>query len=410
MATLTIKVPREIRIQDCELICGAEAIPLRRGAVLVGRSRHCGLSINDPSVSSVHCEVQVTADGARIRDLGSRNGTWVGGARIREATLHDVCTLTVGTVPVVFRPSAEVVVSLGDTAFGPLVAVAPPMRKVFLVLREVSESRLNVLLSGESGTGKDLAATAIHAASPRAGGPYVVVPCTGMTEEMGRDILYGKDGRRGAIEEASDGTLVLDEVADLPQGVQSALFTTLTTAPYADRIRVLSTSRRQLSGVLNAGSFRADLFFLLAQVRVELPPLRERRADALAIVNDLWERDARPGTVDRLLRMLEERFSHYDWPGNVRELLNVVMAASQLPESLPWLSMQLPLESSTQAPALSAFSDAKRSALDAFERTYFSALASAAQSNISEMSRRSGLARHHVRAYLRKFGLIHDDG
>jgi DNA-binding NtrC family response regulator len=397
---LTIKIPREERLKRAELAFGATVVPLRERALLIGRSPHCNLTIADSSVSSVHCEVHVTPDGAQLRDLGSRNGTWIGGARVREATLHEMCTLVVGSAHVTFRPIGDEVFDLGDTSFGEMVGVSAAMRRVFHVLREAATANLNILLLGESGTGKDLAAAAIHEASGESDRPYIVVDCTGMTTDLALAMLFGAEGHVGAIAEARGGTLVLDEVGELPEVAQQRLQAALSGLGAS--VRVVSTSRKDLTRMLNAGAFRSDLFFALAELRVELPPLRARRVDALGIVHELCSRTGQEAHAERLLTMIQERFALYDWPGNVRELLNVATAAIQLPDALPWLSMQLPLESSSPAPALSAYADAKRKALDDFERDYFSALSLVAGGNVSEMSRRSGLARHHVRAYLRK--------
>ena len=179
-------------------------------------------------------------------------------------------------------------------------------------------------------------------------------------------------------------------------------------------VRVVAATRRDLRREMNAGRFRSDLFFRLAQVRVELPRLADRREDVPALVRRACERVGRGERADTVSSEIERRFGGYDWPGNVRELVNVASVLAALGDaSLETLDLVLPLEgravdAAGSAPAATAFSEAKRAAILAFERQYFVELLRATGGNVSEMARRSGMERHHVRGFLKKLGLSTD--
>src|SRR5256885_17137482 len=160
---------------------------------------------------------------------------------------------------------------------------------------------------------------------------------------------------------------------------------------------------------MNAGRFRSDLFFRIAQVRIELPPLRDRLTDLPMLIDDICTRVNRVWASPVVRSWIERRMASHDWPGNVRELVNVVSVAAtlaQTPEAIDDVLLlardEQPIQSTQPA---TAFSDAKRQAIEAFERSYFTELARRAKGNVSEMARQSGMERHHVRAYLRKYRL-----
>ena len=164
---------------------------------------------------------------------------------------------------------------------------------------------------------------------------------------------------------------------------------------------------------MNAGRFRSDLFFRISQVRVELPPLRERLVDMPLLVEDVCRRVGKPQHVQTVLTWIEQRMASHDWPGNVRELVNVASVAATLADEPGAIDDVLTLardDAASEVPhppgeAGTGFSDAKRSAVAAFERDYFTQLARGAKGNVSEMARQSGMERHHVRAFLRKYGI-----
>jgi DNA-binding NtrC family response regulator len=250
-----------------------------RGRRTAGSAAHGDIVIADRSVSRLHLELEPTGEGLWVRDLGSRNGTLVNGMRIGEARVASGATIRVGTT--------EMTVTYGDRAtdpgvghdgpdsFGGLVTAAPRMRAVFAALERLAPTDAPLILQGERGTGKKRLAQAVHDASHRAGGPFVVVECAALPDEsheseiarMMEEALVGAEG----------GTLVLDAPEDLPLSVQREL----TPPLEAKAFRLITTTQRDLRRLVNEGTFREGLYFQLASAggTVTVPPLRERRED-----------------------------------------------------------------------------------------------------------------------------------
>ncbi len=403
--------------------------------IVVGREAGASLVLDDPEVSAVHCELRATNEGVLLRDLGSTNGTFVGPLRVQEATVTTRAEITVGQTRMVVEPEQKRRVDVGfSDRFGNLVGSSPRMRRVFSVLEKVAPTALSVLILGETGTGKEGVAKSLHDASPRKDQPFVVVDCGAIPETLAESILFGHEKgsftgaterRKGALAEADGGTLFLDELGELPLDLQPKLLRALSEKQVKRvggsgfepiDVRVLAATRRDLGAEMNAGRFRSDLFFRIAQVRIELPPLRERASDLPLLVEDICRRVDRAQHAETVLRWIEQRMTTHDWPGNVRELVNVVSVAATLADTPDDIDDVLTLAREPVAPALpltsagantpqAGFAEAKRQAIGVFERDYFTALARRAKGNVSEMARQSGMERHHVRAYLRKYGI-----
>jgi DNA-binding NtrC family response regulator len=395
--------------------------------VVVGRDEGAQICIRDAEVSAMHCELSASREGILVKDLGSTNGTFANGLRIREAIVAAPTEIGLGRSRLRLEPSAASKVDVGYMdRFGPLVGRSPKMRRVFSVLEKIGPTPISVLILGETGTGKELVAKATHEASPRRGRPFVVVDCGSIPATLAESLLFGhergaftgaNERRTGALAEADGGTLFLDELGELPIDLQPKLLRALSerqikrvggSAFEPIDVRVLAATRRDLSAEMNAGRFRSDLFFRIAQVRIELPPLRERGADLQMLVEDVCAKAGRKEHAPTVMAWIEQRMGHHDWPGNVRELVNVAQVACTLADTPGAIDDVLTLaRDPAEAPrsAVTAFSEAKRSALTAFERDYFTNLSAAAKGNVSEMARQSGMERHHVRAYLRKYGL-----
>jgi DNA-binding NtrC family response regulator len=395
--------------------------------LVVGRDPGVHVPVEDPEVSAIHCELRAVDHGILVRDLSSTNGTYIGSARIREAVLTMPTDIVVGATRITIEPTTKQRVDVGfSDHFGPLVGSSPKMRRVFSVLENVVHTRLSVLILGEVGTGKELVARAIHAASPRADKPFVVVDCSSIPPALAESILFGHEQgalpgaterRKGALADASPGTLFLDELGELPLDMQAKLLRALSerqvkrvggTSLEPIDVRVLAATRRDLGAEMNAGRFRSDLFFRLAQVRVELPPLRERLADLPALVEDICAKVDHADAAPTVIAWIEQNLSSHDWPGNVRELVTVASVAATLADKPGAIDDVLTLArgpSENGAEPATAFGEAKKTAVAAFEREYFVALSKRAKGNVSEMARQSGMERHHVRAYLRKYGV-----
>ena len=396
---------------------------------VVGRNEACDIVLDDRKVSAVHMELVATERGVRVRDLGSRNGTFIGDTRIGEVYLMKPTIITVGESALNFEPTQPEQVDIPEVAqFGPLVGVSHGMRAVFERCRKAAPTDLTVLILGETGCGKELVAAAIHQASSRANKPFVVVDCGAIPPTLAESALFGH--ARGAFTgadrdrvspfvEADGGTIFLDELGELPVDVQPKLLRALaeqrikavgsnTYRPV--NVRVIAATRRDLVREVNAGTFRSDLYFRVAQLRIELPALRERTEDIPALVRKMITDLGDPGAYNRITNDSLERLMRHDWPGNVRELRNVIAVALAFGKDGPidLASHLAPMSSaaSESTPTRGrTFQDAKREVLARFEREYFTALYAECNGNVSEIGRRAAMERAHVRGYLRRHGI-----
>jgi DNA-binding NtrC family response regulator len=304
------------------------------------------------------------------------------------------------------------------------------MRTVFERLKKAAPTDLTVLVTGETGTGKELVAQALHEASPRANKPFVVVDCGAIPATLAESTLFGHergaftgavDKRISPFVEADGGTLFLDELGELPIDVQPKLLRVLAEQRIKSvgsnqyrsvNVRVVAATRRDLVREVNAGNFRSDLYFRVAQLRIELPALRNRLEDIPVLVRRMVSDMADEATYERITSGSLERLMRHDWPGNVRELRNVVAVALAFSKegSIDLAANLSPMVASSSSSETKhtrgrTFQDAKRDVLAHFERDYFTALYAECSGNISEIARRSGMERAHVRGYLRRHGI-----
>jgi DNA-binding NtrC family response regulator len=252
----------------------------------------------------------------------------------------------------------------------------------------------------------------------------VVVDCASIPGPLAESLLFGHEKgaftgaverRAGAFHDAHKGTIFLDELGELPVEIQPKLLRALSekkvkrvganTYDTLD-VRVIAATRRDLGRSMNAGRFRSDLFFRIAQMRIELPALRDRREDIPLLAMHVCQRIGKGERSPDVLELLTKTLSNHDWPGNVRELVNVASVAASLPPGAESVASLLPLEGGGDVvAAASPFGEAKREAVSSFEQRYFAELVRATNGNVSEMARRSGMERHHVRSFLKKYGL-----
>jgi DNA-binding NtrC family response regulator len=397
--------------------------------VLIGRDPSCEIVVDDPEVSAIHCEVRAEGQGVLVKDLGSRNGTFVGSVRIREAVLTASCALQVGSMRIAFEPvEKKERVDVGfDESFGPLVGASHRMRHLFRILKEIAPTDLSILVSGETGCGKELVAHAVHEKGARSKGPFVVVDCGSIPGPLAESLLFGhekgaftgaSERRPGAFHEAHKGTIFLDELGELPVELQPKLLRALSEKQVKRvgsqhyepvDVRVIAATRRDLGQAMNSGRFRSDLFFRIAQVRIEIPPLRERREDIAALVRSVCERIGRRERGDDVVELVTTTLAQHDWPGNVRELVNVASVAAALPQGAESVAELLPLErgatSGEPVDFSTPYGEAKRAAIAAFEAKYFGELYRACGGSLNAMAKKSGMERHHIRPFLRKLGL-----
>jgi DNA-binding NtrC family response regulator len=315
--------------------------------VRIGSAPNNDVTVFDPSVSRFHCELRHTEDGFLIRDLGSTNGTVVGGLRLKEALIQDEILIQLGRSTIRFVPGKEetrVDPSL-DVRFGELWGRSQSMREIFGILGKVAATDLTVTIQGETGTGKDLVARAIHQASPRAEGPFVVFDAGAVASNLIESELFGHEKgaftgateqRQGAFERADGGTLFIDEIGELALELQPKLLRALEQREIqrvggSKRIpidvRVVCATNRSLVEEVKKARFRDDLYFRISVVVLPLPPLRDRREDIELLVDCFLKMGtphmkAAPDAVSVL--------QNYDWPGNVRELRNVIETAKAM--------------------------------------------------------------------------------
>jgi DNA-binding NtrC family response regulator len=399
--------------------------------VVVGSGEEADLRLNDPKVSRRHAEIGLGRFGFVVSDLGSRNGTLFEGSRVTQASVPPGAILRLGDTHVVLMADADErrLPPSSRAAFGQLIGGSPPMRQVYALLERAAESDPTVLLLGETGTGKELAARALHDNGPRARAPYEILDCGAVSAGLiGSDLFGHVKGaftgaaadRPGIFERASGGTVFIDEVAELPLDLQPALLRVCdrgevtpvgSTRRVPVDVRIIAATRRDVAAEVVAGRFREDLFYRLGVLAVTLPPLRARRSDlpalATAILRDLGMSD--PGPIDGAgLGFL----AAYDWPGNVRELKNVLeRALIGSPGALCFRDIAFAppsAEPAGQRPPATAhsFQEQRQQVIAGFERQFLSDLMAAHGGNILRASQASGIERTQLKRLLRRNRLL----
>jgi DNA-binding NtrC family response regulator len=339
----------------------AQVLELAVGqSITLGTGRGLGLRLTDRAVSSRHCELLVDEQGVLVRDLGSKNGLYVGGARVPHARLDaGGASFVIGRSTVTVRPARGVRASAPLAASLPgVVGSSEPMRRIAEDVRRHARTRAPILIQGESGTGKDLVARAIHTLG-RPSGPYVPLNVGAIAESLADSELFGhRRGaftgavahRHGAFEQAHHGTLFLDEVAELSAGVQVRLLRVVEdgsvrpvgaqTSTVVD-VRIVSASWATLAERVEEGRFRGDLYHRLSTVTLRLPALRERPSDIPAIASVLLRRlEPELGSKQLASDALAALVAHH-WPGNVRELGSALYRAAALASGTQILAQHL---------------------------------------------------------------------
>ncbi len=384
------------------------------GTATVGTHEACELKLTDSGVSRKHLSVELLGSRVRVRDLGSKNGTRYLGARVESLELPLGATVELGTSRVALLPVLGSKTLSEREELAGLVGRAPAMRRLFAQVEQVAPTDAAVLVHGETGSGKEGVARAIHALSPRASGPFKVFDCGAVQGELLQSALFGhvkgaftgavKD-QGGALEGASGGVLFLDEVAELPLELQPALLRALETKsftrvgegkPRKSDFRILAATSVDLFAAAQKGSFRLDLYYRLAALVIEVPALRER-VDDIALLAHRFAAEA--GAKEPLSASTLAALTARTYPGNVRELKNVVErtvtmgAESVLPDAAPASAKQ------------DDFHTTREKAIAAFERSYLSALLDRHGGNASAAAREAGIARSYLYKLLDAHGL-----
>lgn len=416
-----------------------------RPRVVIGRSKAADVQIADATVSAFHVELSPTEQGIRVLDRSSTNGVSVGGIKIVEAIVPSGAALQLGAAVVVVEYGADYELPTLDVMkYGPLVGGSLAMRRLYAVLDRLAPTDLSVLIEGETGTGKQLAAQVLH---ERAGGrgEVPVLDCAAIPHDLADSVLFGhvkgaftgaKESQIGVFELASGGALFIDEIGEFPLDLQPKLLRVLQEGqikPVGAKeyrrvdVRVISATWRDLRSMVNSGTFREDLYQRMVGVTIRMPSLSERIEDIPWLVEHFLTYCAPPGQSpkgisDDVLASIASR----PFVGNVRELRTAVQRLSKISRG-PTITMDdlafdrylttcstrpgapATLESGVKRAAYDVpfgpLKESRRSCAEEFEKTYLRRLMEQTQGNLTRAAALAGVERHSLRELLRKHDL-----
>jgi DNA-binding NtrC family response regulator len=439
---------RRVRIEvtsgpDAGLVRDIEAAVIR-----IGARRGNDVQLTDSKVSGLHAEIRLDDRGYRLRDLDSTNGTYVSSLRVNDVYIQPGAQIAMGGTRFKFEPLGESVeIELADTdRFGSMIGRSIKMRELFARLEKLAKTDTTVLVTGETGAGKELVAEALHDYSPREKGPFVVLDCGSIPPNLIESELFGHErgaftgatnNYAGAFERAHGGTVFLDEIGELPLAMQPKLLRVLErkevrrvggTQTIEVNVRIVAATNRDLGVEVNRGRFREDLYYRLAVARVHVPPLRERKDDLPLLIEHILATTP-GGETSSIAQETIDLMMKHDWPGNVRELRNVIERAVLLAESPEHEDAlrRAPLPDKRSEPSITVtpshtatstdatmtvpvdvgmpFKLAKQNVISEFERRYISRLLAQHDGNISAAARAAGIDRMSIHKMLHRLGL-----
>jgi transcriptional regulator with PAS, ATPase and Fis domain len=406
----------------------------RSERVVVGSEPGASLELSDRTVSRFHCELELDEGRILVRDLGSKNGTSVDHVKIVAGYLHDGATLQLGasTLKLELSPDNLSLPVSPRTEFGLMVGASVAMRRVFALLERAADSDATVLLQGETGTGKEVAAESIHLESARKNRPFIVVDCAALPAELLEAELFGHERgaftgatheRAGLFEEADGGTVFLDEIGELPLSLQPKLLRVLERrelrrvggSSYKKiDLRIIAATNRDLRSEVNEKRFRSDLFYRLAVLEVRIPPLRERPDDLPALLDHLLlhrHRESTTGSPSVDPRTLVDRsellreLTRHPWPGNVRELRNYIERCVALRQTPPFEASTQLEGAELRADVTRPLKEARESWNRALERSYVQTMLERHEGNVAAAARAAGVDRMYFYRLLWRHGL-----
>jgi DNA-binding NtrC family response regulator len=420
---------RRIRLEIAGGPDAGQKLDLDGPEVIVGGGDECDVVLRDRAVSRRHLQLRVEGRGLRVTDLASRNGTTIDGLAILDAVARPDSEIRIGQTTLHLRlldDQVELPLSRREE-FGALIGRSIPMRRLFTLLERIAPTDTTVLIHGETGTGKELIAEALHDQAPRASGPFVVFDCSAVTASLMESELFGHvrgaftgavSDRAGALEAADGGTLFLDEIGELPLELQPKLLRALErrevrrVGSHERRqvdVRIVAATHRDLAAEVERGRFREDLYYRLAVVRVAVPPLREHADDIPLLVQSFvrqLSRDPGAGLPEATVR----RFQQQRWPGNVRELRNAVARALTI--GVPGSGAAGPSGQADGGGGGQAaidltvpFKEARQRVIDSFERDYLAAALADSGGSITRAAEQVGVNRKLIYRTLRRLGV-----
>ncbi len=398
--------------------------------IRIGTAPDNDIVLKDDTVSRRHAELEPTPLGMRVRDVASTNGIMLGGIRIKDAFVSGDFQVALGETWIAVNWSQETVgrMQVATDRFEDVLGSAPRMREMFADLDRIAATDATLLLEGETGTGKDLIAEAVHAESPRSSAPFVVFDCGAVAATVIESELFGhergsftgaQNTHAGVFEQADGGTLFLDEVGELPLDLQPKLLRVLEKreirriggrGTIGIDVRIIAATNRNLRAEVQAGNFRQDLYFRLAATHVVVPPLRERMEDLEMLVEHFLGLERPPKQLTDVPAHVWEMFKAHRWPGNVRELRNAVQRLTITPErplqdGVIKESASAVEPSWVQGDSVVPLRVARRQAGDDFERAYLQQILVRSDNNVTRAAALAEVSRQMMQKLMRKQGM-----
>lgn len=432
----TIKLEKqqtEIDICELEISKGPDKgkkFRLSSRETIIGTSPTCDINLSDPTVSRQHARIIWDERNKlfQIEDLGSTNGTYLNDVRIISAFLSgNGINVKIGNTELVFRAIGKkktLEIFPEDNFFG-CIGRSLVMKEIFASAFKIAQTELNILIEGETGVGKEELAKAIHLASPRKDGNFVICDLTTIDKNLFLSELFGYEkgaftgaekSKEGLVSASNRGTLFLDEIGEIPPQDQVQLLRFVekkefrpigsTKNIYVDT-RIISATSRNISDEIEKGNFRSDLFFRLAQFRIKIPPLRERKEDIFPLIRYfLHKLSGNEKETEQLYEQLYKNFKlilGYSWPGNVRELKNFVERFYNMWKITNEFYIELPIEQKIQENTPADFKSMKQKVIEEFEKNYVKNLYLSCKGNISECARVAKINRKYMEKLVKKY-------
>ncbi|MFO7564315.1 MAG: sigma 54-interacting transcriptional regulator [Enhygromyxa sp.] len=413
----------------------AAKLALSNGSTITfGRSRASQVVIDDASVSKIHFSLRALDGGVELEDLGSKNGTWFRGRKVRRITLMPGDRFRAGACEVELLEVGQVDVEVAtESECGLLYGESVAMRELFATIEKLAPLPLDLLIFGETGTGKELTARTIHDLSPRKDQPFVILDCSTLPANLADATIFGF--RRGAFtgaeyeqpglfEQAHGGTLFIDELGELSPELQMKFLRALDRRQVARLgepgklrevdVRIVAATNRDLNAEMRAGRFREDLFHRVAHGKLHLPPLRDRGLDVILLAERFLRELAGEGEPVELADDARTALATYDWPGNVRELKNAIRRTAYVCSDgvIKLEDLDLGRSHGWSSKLARTLEDSKSHNYESLhllvDRIYLPAVLAEHQS-ITASARHLGISRVRLRARLKALGLYDAD-